>query len=701
MWTRLLRAIRGKSNPVGSLIVQGRVGQPQWSERNLSAFAKEGYRLNPYVFRAVDLRAKAIGGLRWIAVRRKRNGNIDELDGHPLAALIRRPQPRKGGARFLYEVEAQLCIGGNSFVTGAGPTSGANAGKPRELWTLRNDLVHPVAGTGPTMPVAGYEYQAENGGIKRFKPEEVLHLSYYHPQSEFYGMSPLEPGGRSVDHNNAARAWNVALLQNSAQPTGAFVSRQGYTEQMRRDLNAQFLEERAGPLNAGLPLMLEGEVDWRQMGLSPKDMDWLEGSRLSSREISTVYGVPPEMLGDAPSKAYASYVEARKAFYQDTVIPEADALRDDFNIFLEAYDAELDYDRDAIEALREDRQKLFVYMTAAYQSAIITKNEARAALGYDDDPDGDVYIDDGFGEIPDELPDLDADKPDDEGETEPEPDEDEADDEEEPDGLKGLRMSKAGQRILLYKSIDRRRTRWIRTIARSAGKRLTAQRIAIVNAIESATDPIRAADEAILDQYDAWGKFYKSLYLTVGADFGRATISRLKASAGPSYTKAAGDTERLTEELVEEYIRRHSGTKIQGILDTDLERVRAELVEGVRAGESAQKLADRIDQYLEPIYERRAQTVARTEVVSASSLGSQMAAKATGLPIKKSYLATPGTRTRETHLAADGQTVEIDQPYVVGGSKLMFPGDPSLGAPAEETINCRCSETYEAQEADA
>lgn len=48
-------------------------------------------------------------------------------------------------------------------------------------------------------------------------------------------------------------------------------------------------------------------------------------------------------------------------------------------------------------------------------------------------------------------------------------------------------------------------------------------------------------------------------------------------------------------------------------------------------------------------------------------------------------------RTRDTHLAMDGQKVQFDQPFVSpSGARLMYPGDRSLGAPAEETVQCRC-----------
>jgi hypothetical protein len=49
----------------------------------------------------------------------------------------------------------------------------------------------------------------------------------------------------------------------------------------------------------------------------------------------------------------------------------------------------------------------------------------------------------------------------------------------------------------------------------------------------------------------------------------------------------------------------------------------------------------------------------------------------------------PGV-TRPDHFRAHGQRVEKSKPFIVGGQKLRFPGDSTLGASASNTINCRC-----------
>jgi hypothetical protein len=58
---------------------------------------------------------------------------------------------------------------------------------------------------------------------------------------------------------------------------------------------------------------------------------------------------------------------------------------------------------------------------------------------------------------------------------------------------------------------------------------------------------------------------------------------------------------------------------------------------------------------------------------------------------KKMWIAVLDDHTREEHALADGQEVEINEPFIVGGEMLMYPGDDSMGASVANVIRCRCS----------
>lgn len=78
---------------------------------------------------------------------------------------------------------------------------------------------------------------------------------------------------------------------------------------------------------------------------------------------------------------------------------------------------------------------------------------------------------------------------------------------------------------------------------------------------------------------------------------------------------------------------------------------------------------------------------ARTAVTGLDGLRATAEMRVQEVPYKQ-WVARKDERTRHTHAAADGQRVPVDEPFDVGGSLLMHPGDRQ-GA-IGETINCRC-----------
>lgn len=375
-----------KASATTRAVVGLMLGRPVWTPVNYEKLAKEGYRQNVYVMSCVRLIATSCAGIPWLLYKRGRKGQWDEIETHPLLDLLKRPNPEQGGARFFETVVSYLMLSGNSYIEAVGPEAGA----PRELWPLRPDRMKVIRGDRFNR-VGGYEYTVDGQKV-RLQPELMLHLKLFNPLDDWYGMSPLEAAARSVDQNNESRAWNVALLQNSARPPGALVSEATLSDEQFARLENMLKEGYTGFRNAGRPVVLEGGLKWQEMGLSPQDMAWLEGLKLSAREIAIAFGVPPEMLGDSSNKTYSNFSEARKAFYEETVLPLMDWMRDELNGWLVPRFGDgltIDYDKDAIEALAEDRQQAWARVTAA---TWLTVNEKRLATGYDEIEGGDIVL---------------------------------------------------------------------------------------------------------------------------------------------------------------------------------------------------------------------------------------------------------------------------------------------------------------------
>jgi uncharacterized protein with gpF-like domain len=96
----------------------------------------------------------------------------------------------------------------------------------------------------------------------------------------------------------------------------------------------------------------------------------------------------------------------------------------------------------------------------------------------------------------------------------------------------------------------------------------------------------------------------------------------------------------------------------------------------------------------------RGETIGRTEAIQSLNASKHEAIKqavdmgAVKASAVKRIWDSAGAdgRTRASHLAMDGQSVGLDEPFTSpDGFQLMFPGDTSLGADAGEIINCRCN----------
>ena len=116
---------------------------------------------------------------------------------------------------------------------------------------------------------------------------------------------------------------------------------------------------------------------------------------------------------------------------------------------------------------------------------------------------------------------------------------------------------------------------------------------------------------------------------------------------------------------------------------------------GIIRGLAPGKIANELMSSVTGMNRDSAVRAARTGVTSAQNAGrmdSYVAAEKIGIQIKRRWVCTKDARTRLDHGLADGQIViGTKQPFDVGGYKMMFPGDKSMGAPGHEIYNCRCT----------
>lgn len=373
-----------------------------------SVFAFEGYKRNSTAYACVNWISRAISGLPIKVFREVMTASgVEEVmvSDHPVWRLIGnhgRPSPDKSWGQFNDAYWAYRHIDGNNYLFAAG-----DAENPGALILLRPDLVQlEIDRRGRVPKLVGYNHTTD--GIHRLIPaEKILHTRTFNPLSpigDWLGMPIFEACAAEIDQDNNAGAWNNALLKNGARPSmfiNAELDAPKLNPEQRKMLRGWTDANVAGMRNAGKVFLGQG-LTVQEVGKSPKDMDWLKGMIQAKVAIANVCGVPPELVGIQNQKTYSNYQEARKAFYEETVIPYADDFFRSLTIFFNSRFKGLAVrpiepviiavDKNNVKALQESQDSLHGRMRDNLQGGLFTTNESRAPLGMDEVDGGDVIL---------------------------------------------------------------------------------------------------------------------------------------------------------------------------------------------------------------------------------------------------------------------------------------------------------------------
>lgn len=367
-------------------------GRANWFGHTYWNFATEAYAKNVIAYHCIKRISESCAD---IPIQIKVNGEI--VDNHPVLKLLRRPNPLEGYKTFMRNAITHRLISGNCYIHG----NVVYTGKVMDLTLMRPDRV-TIMVTSYNEP---YEYLYNYyGKIYHYSIEpitqhsEVLHIKEPNPLNDLYGMSPIAAASMSVDQHNESSEWNKKLLENSARPPGILTmkDKSDSAPQMSKEQLGEvreLLDERiTGSKNAGKIPVLNFDMVWQSLGMSPTDMDWLKGKDTSARDICYAFGYPPHLLGLPDNSTYNNMSEAKLALYEETVIPLLQNYLEEISYFINYHSGiedlsdkktiEIVPDLDRVSALIPRRESSRSTARSDLMAGILTINESRAEIGY-------------------------------------------------------------------------------------------------------------------------------------------------------------------------------------------------------------------------------------------------------------------------------------------------------------------------------
>jgi len=339
---------------------------------------QKAYEQVTWIHIAVSRIAKGVAQVPFKVYTDKGGGIFDEVENHPLISLLNKPNEEVTRLELFEATVGYLMLTGNAywFLSSGGP------GAPTRIQVLRSDRMSIVPGRKRL--VDGYVYNVGEHHIP-LDIVEVVHFKLFHPRSDYYGLSPIEAAAVAAESDYAQAKWNRNYFsEDKAIPAGMVIVK-GTVNKTDFERFKEEWKESYGGRQRKTAIVRANDVDWKNVGFSQKEMEFLASRKFNKQEIFDIYDLP---LGATdPSSTEANSVTGLNYFKEYTLWPVCTRLSEKLTQdLLPFWDEKLIGRFDDIRPI--DRQ--LQIKEEEVKRAIRTFDEARALAGLPplEDPTG-------------------------------------------------------------------------------------------------------------------------------------------------------------------------------------------------------------------------------------------------------------------------------------------------------------------------
>jgi HK97 family phage portal protein len=387
----LIPAFGGRPNLNGVLEPDG----------SFETFTQNGYRRNELVYACIAEKAQS---LPQAVLRVYPRGSNEPIDDHRLRKLIEQPNPLTGEFEFFEMQVTYLDLAGicYSFIVRG------RDGVPSQLWPLRPDLVGVLpSAADPNVYAWVYRPDPQRPQVQVVIPSRDMVVVRYpnpnplNPADRYFGFPPLRPASRATSLDNAATDYVDRLLRNDATPMTLIMTQESIDNEIADRIRTRWWARHSGA-NRGGPAVLPKGMDVKVLGLNLRDLEFPDLRSISETRICMAFGVPPILIGakvGLDRSTFANYQEARRSFWEETLIPLQRRFADGFRARLLAelsgvgrQRIVLDWDNSAVLALREAESAKWERATNALARGGITQNQFLRIVGFPPVPGGDQFL---------------------------------------------------------------------------------------------------------------------------------------------------------------------------------------------------------------------------------------------------------------------------------------------------------------------
>lgn len=360
-----------------------------WGDVTFDSLDREAYRSNAAVFQCVSTLAFGYNEPPPEVV----DANEEPQPDHALMQLLAQPNPLMSHAELQLYICIYKAIGGNCYLHKV--RSGAPGSPVIQLWPYHIGLMRPIPSR--TAWISEYEYMPEGMATAqydrvRIPASEIIHLKWpsIDLSQPWLALPPLQAVAREVDTDSEMTRYVYAVLMNDAVVrTLISIPKESspLNETSFNRLVAQF-RQRHGGANRGGVGVVEGGATIERLALDIQELAVEALRRIPESRIAGALRVPAILAGlyvGLEKMTYSNYEEAIRQMTRGTYVPmwKSDAVELTQGLAGEfGGGVTVRYNLNKVAALQEAETEKWGRAVSGYDKKLLTKNEARAYIGY-------------------------------------------------------------------------------------------------------------------------------------------------------------------------------------------------------------------------------------------------------------------------------------------------------------------------------
>lgn len=212
-----------------------------------------------------------------------------------------------------------------------------------------------------------------------YSPSEIIHVKENSFYSIYRGVPRLSPALRTMQLMTSMRKFQDNFFKNGAVPGLVLKSPNTLSEKIKERMLMSWQARYKPDAGGRRPLILDGGIEVDSISnVNFKELDFQSATEETEKTILKALGIPPILLDSGNN---ANLRPNMRLYYLETVLPIVTKL----NYALERFFGyELSEDITNIPALQPELRDSAQYYSALVNAGIITPNEARDNLGFED-----------------------------------------------------------------------------------------------------------------------------------------------------------------------------------------------------------------------------------------------------------------------------------------------------------------------------